>query len=61
MSDNTRYRLVNFAYWCPKCKYGDQKEIMDPCNDCLNFGGNIETSKPVEFKAKDEEERNEKK
>lgn len=53
MSDDTRYRLVNFAYWCPKCKYSDQDEKLDPCNDCLNFGGNVETSKPVEFKEKE--------
>ncbi len=57
MSDNTRYRFVNFAYWCPKCKYGEQDEKMDPCNDCLNFGGNVETSQPVEFvKKKDLDE-----
>ena len=44
------YKIVDFEKYCPKCKYYKRKESEDPCNDCLNQGGNIKKQKPVNFK-----------
>lgn len=46
------YKIVDFEKYCPKCKYYKRKESEDPCNDCLNEGGNIQSEKPVNFKEK---------
>jgi hypothetical protein len=46
------YKIVDFEKYCPKCKYHKQKESEDPCNNCLNEGGNIQSQKPVNFKEK---------
>lgn len=50
---------VNFNKYCPKCMYHDLNENGDPCNDCLAWGYNIDSKKPVFFKEKLEENDNE--
>lgn len=45
---------VRFDIWCPKCKYKDRKETLDPCNDCLDSPSNIDSTKPVMFVKKDD-------
>lgn len=47
---------VDFNTWCPKCIFYDQDEESDECNDCLTWGYNIDSHKPVCFKEKDDEE-----
>ena len=46
-------REVDFSKWCPKCKYKDiqegDKEIR--CDECLSYGYNIDSRKPVNFEA----------
>ena len=45
---------VQFVDWCPKCKYFETEEVEDPCNDCLGQGWNVDSTKPINFVAKDE-------
>lgn len=49
---------VDFNTWCPQCKYEDEEESVDVCNECLTFGYNINSHKPVCFKEKDDAEEN---
>lgn len=44
---------VNFRLYCPKCRYYDLKETEDPCNDCLNYGSNEDSHRPVYWKEKE--------
>ena len=41
------YREVDFQTYCPTCKYGQQEEKYDPCNDCLAEAMNADSSKPI--------------
>lgn len=43
---------VDFAGYCPKCKYEKTEETKDPCNECLTGGARINTRKPLNFKEK---------
>lgn len=49
MDSEMYYHLVDFAKWCPQCKYKDCGEDEDPCWDCLDEGY-AEYGRPVEFK-----------
>lgn len=48
-----KYLFVDFKNYCPKCKYSSYPEKTDPCCECLEFGANEETRKPINFKEKD--------
>ena len=54
MEENERYqKFVNFAEYCPKCKYYDTEEMEDPCNECLTCPARFDGShKPINFKEK---------
>ncbi len=54
--DNS-YKEVKFNVYCKQCKHGEKEEKMDPCNDCLNFGMNNMSEKPVYFEDKNKEKR----
>lgn len=45
-----KYKMVNFAGYCPSCEYYSREERMDPCNECLAVGGNIHTEEPIRYK-----------
>lgn len=47
-----KFHIVDFKTYCPKCKHYSKEERMDPCNECLVFGGNIHTSVPVKFESR---------
>lgn len=44
------YKEVRFDLYCRFCKYYNREERMDPCNECLESGMNQNSSKPVFFK-----------
>lgn len=44
---------VNFRIYCPKCKHYPLPQEVEPCNECLMHGYNIDSHKPVNFKEKD--------
>ena len=51
------YREVNFCKYCPKCKYWEIEEIMDPCNECLGVPCNKNSEKPVYYEPDEEVKR----
>lgn len=40
---------VDFKTYCPLCKYAYLHNEYDPCCDCQDIGGRIESSQPVSF------------
>ena len=44
------YKIVNFNEYCQKCEYLDLAEHEDPCHECLNNPGMINSHKPLNFK-----------
>lgn len=49
MEIQLKHKIVDFEQYCPLCKYSDRPEKCDPCNECLEVGGNEGTDKPVRF------------
>lgn len=47
------YKEVNFEKYCKLCKHCDKEEKYDPCNDCLDYGWNTESIKPLYFESAD--------
>lgn len=47
--DDRFEKIVEFHSWCKRCKHFDKDENDDPCNECLNNGGNVESRRPVMF------------
>ncbi len=43
---------VDFKTYCPKCINKNLKEFQSPCNECLDYGTNQNSKKPVFFKEK---------
>lgn len=41
---------VDFKTYCPLCVNRDLNEHQDPCNECLEYGTNENSTKPVLFK-----------
>lgn len=44
----TTKEVFYFAY-CSKCKHKDLDESEEPCNECLTFGENDNSHKPIRF------------
>ena len=53
--NDTECRIIDFEKYCKDCKYKKLKDNKDPCNECLDYGANFESEKPVKF-IKDEKE-----
>lgn len=51
-------KISFFDQYCSKCKHFESPETDDPCNECLTYGGNIDSHKPVNFE-EDEEKKGE--
>lgn len=47
------YKEVHFDRYCMTCKHASTPEKKDPCNECLDYGANIQTSKPVKWEEKE--------
>lgn len=47
MDENVK--IVDYELYCPKCKYIQEPESCDECNDCLNNPYNINSKKPIRF------------
>ena len=43
---------VDFMKYCPECIHYKKKDYEDPCNECLDNGMNLGTTKPVKFERK---------
>lgn len=46
---DTEYMEVDFEKYCKTCKYKDNKEWEDPCNECLEYGMRSQTRVPKEW------------
>ena len=44
---------VCFDEYCKTCKYEKQPDYETPCNDCLDYPGNENSHKPVNWKVKE--------
>jgi len=44
---NNKEKLVAFDIWCPKCKYKNKREEEEPCDECLAYPVNENSTKPV--------------
>lgn len=49
------FKEVYYKDYCPKCKYWENDEWSEPCDDCLSKAGREYSHKPEHFKPKDEE------
>lgn len=47
------YREVDFAKYCATCKHENIAENKDPCCECMDYGCNIESCKPVNWEEKE--------
>lgn len=43
------YKEVDFEKYCKTCEYEKLKGFESPCNECLENGMNLHTSKPTEW------------
>ena len=43
----TQIKIVQFDKWCPKCKHEKLNGTEEPCNTCIESGGNENSTKPV--------------
>ena len=43
------YKEVYFHIYCETCKHKDLKDHEDPCNECLEYGANVDSHKPVKW------------
>lgn len=44
-------KIVLFDMYCKTCKYKDYPEAALPCHDCLNNPSNVDSHKPLLYKA----------
>lgn len=47
------YKEVYFDKYCKTCKYENTPESEDPCDECLMYGSNLHSHKPVNWKEKE--------
>lgn len=47
------WKEVWFGDYCKDCKYSDEAEDSDICNECLTECARLNSHKPVNFKEKD--------
>ena len=49
--ENHRYdeHIVNF-YLCNFCEHKNKAENEEPCCDCLDYAGNLNSRRPIHFK-----------
>lgn len=49
---NQDYKEVRFDIYCKKCTYEKNKGHEGPCNECLEYGMNVGSERPVNYKEK---------
>lgn len=43
---------VDFKKYCAKCVHRNLNEAQEPCNTCLDYPLNQDSTKPINFKEK---------
>lgn len=46
------YKEVYFDQYCKTCEHEKLEEKFDPCNECLDYGYNSESHKPMMWEEK---------
>lgn len=54
MNQETHEKFVDFETYCEICKNKDLSATSEPCSECLSNPVNFESSKPVNFKKKEQ-------
>lgn len=50
MEEERYQKFIDFAQYCPKCKFYDTEEVEDPCNECLSIPARADGSKkPINY------------
>jgi hypothetical protein len=49
---NEEYLKVDFKKYCKTCKHKELGEKFDPCNECLDYGYNLNSQKPMKWEEK---------
>lgn len=49
---NEEYLEVDFKKYCKTCKHKELGEKFDPCNECLDYGYNLNSQKPMKWEEK---------
>ncbi len=49
---NENYKEVDFKKYCLLCEHEKKEDWKDPCCECLEYGMNEGTAKPIHFKEK---------
>ena len=44
-----QYKIVDFGYYCEKCKHYEESENGEPCDECLSNPVNLYSHKPVKY------------
>ena len=52
MNENEE-KFVNYRLYCPKCTHYALNGTDEPCNECLTYPTNVNSHKPVKYKAKE--------
>ncbi len=50
MGNNTQF--VDFEKYCKTCKHEREKDITDPCNECLDICARGSSNKPIRWEVK---------
>ena len=50
----SKYKIVEFEKYCPSCKYLNEPEDEEPCNECLTEASNLDSHKPINYKEDEE-------
>lgn len=44
---------VMFEIWCPKCKHRSKLEVEEPCDECLDWPVNEDSTKPIKWEERE--------
>lgn len=53
MDEDNNTKEVYFNLYCSQCEFETTSETEPPCDDCLVEPMNINSHKPIKFKAKE--------
>jgi hypothetical protein len=51
--DDREHKIVDYHTWCQKCKHQKLDETKEPCNECLSYPINLNSTKPIKFTSKE--------
>lgn len=49
---DNNYKEVRYDQYCSSCKYANESEAYDKCNECLNEPARLYSHKPLNWEEK---------